>query len=134
MARKGSWLDWWLAPTGSGRSGRARPRSSSGAGSLSWWLEPVGGRRPARGSGGTGGSGRPRRPRVEEGRHCPICGKAARCRCRATQGEPIRRKRAPRGGYGVPPDFRAYGAIWCGACRSRINTYTGKCMNTRCSR
>jgi hypothetical protein len=141
MAKRssGSWFDYWFSsdrparPGTRGRSG-GRSRGSSGAGSLSWWFEPVGGRRPARGSGGIGGGGRTRRPRVEEGRHCPICGKAARCRCRAADGEPIRRKRAPRGGYGVPPDFRAYGAVWCGGCRHRINTYTGKCMNTKCSR
>lgn len=140
MAKRssGGWLDYWLssdrpARPGSGSRGRSGGRSGgSGAGSLSWWLEPVGGRRPAR--GGTAGTPRGRKPRVEDGRHCPICGKGARCRCRVTQGTPIGRKRAPRGGYGVPPDFRAYGAIWCGSCRMRINTNTGRCMNTKCPR
>jgi hypothetical protein len=141
MAKRssGGWLDYWFSSDRPARPGtrsrggsRSGSRSGSGAGSLSWWLAPVGSSgRPTRGGTGTRG----RKPRVEEGRHCPICGKGVRCRCRAADGQPIPRRRAPRGRpYTTPPDFRAYGAVWCGSCRSRINTYTGKCMNTRCRR
>jgi hypothetical protein len=153
--KSGGWLAWWLAPAGSGSRSRSRnasgwdptslswwlapagsgSRSRSASGwdptSLSWWLAPAGSTAPARGRGAT-----PPRTRVAAGRHCPLCGKGARCRCRMTSGQPIRRPRRPRGAppYAYPPDFRAQGAVWCGNCRHRINTYTGRCTNTTCPR
>jgi hypothetical protein len=135
------WLAWWAAPVGSGRGrsrGRTRGRSRGGSGSwgpgsLSWWLATPGSKPPAR----YGPVSAPPRERVR-GRKgtCTLCGKGAGCRCKMVSGEPIKRPRRPRGSapYANPPDFRAQGAVWCGRCRHRINTYTGHCLNRSCPR
>lgn len=131
--RSGGWLAWWMAPAFSGSRGRSRGSASGwGPTSLSWWLAKPGSPAPAR----YGRITDPPRTRVASGRHCPVCGKGARCGCRMVKGEPIRRPRRPRGAapYAYPPDFRAQGAVWCGSCRHRINTYTGHCTNSRCAR
>lgn len=129
-----SW-SWWMAPVGSTtttrRSSRGRSSSNWGPTSLSWWLAPAGSKPPAR----YGPISPPERVRGSKGT-CPLCGKGAGCRCRMVKGEPIRRRRRPAGAapYANPPDFRAHGAVWCGACRHRINTYTGHCTNRKCGR
>ena len=136
--RRRGWLAWWCEPVSLLGTGRRRSRSRSrsygswGPGSLWWWLASPGSTPPAR----YGRITDPPRTRVSAGRHCPICGKAARCRCRMVSGEPIRRPRRRPGAapYAYPPDFRAQGAVWCGNCRYRINTFTGHCTNTKCPR
>ena len=134
--KSGGWLAWWCAPVGSGpRGSRSRSRGGSssnwGPTSLAWWLAKPGSAAPAR----VAAHDRPVRVRGSKGT-CPLCGKGARCTCRMVRGEPIRRRRRPSGAppYAYPPDFRAQGAVWCGSCRHRINTYTGHCSNTRCPR
>jgi len=145
----GGWLQWWCAPVGSGPVRRKRrtsgttrrtgggARRTSGSGdswgptSLAWWLARPGTPAPVR----VADHDRPVKVRGGPGT-CPLCKKAAGCRCTRVKGEPIRRRRRPAGAapYAYPPDFRANGAVWCGACRRRINTYTGHCSNTRCGR
>jgi hypothetical protein len=132
--RSGGWLAWWLAPVGSGpRGSRRRSSSTWGPTSLSWWLATPGTPAPAR----YGRMFNPPRERVRgSAGTCPLCGKGAGCTCRMVRGEPIKRRRRPAGAtpYAYPPDFRAQGAVWCGSCRHRINTYTGHCLNRRCQR
>ena len=134
--RSGGWLAWWCEPWPSPRRGRPSPRRGRpawrgnwGPTSLAWWCEPW----PPRRSSTT--HDRPERVRGSKGT-CPLCGKGARCRCRMSKGEPIRRPRRPRGSapYTYPPDFRAQGAVWCGSCRHRIHRADGRCTNTRCPR
>ena len=131
------WLDYWISsdrprkPTGS--RGRSRSSSTGGPGSLAWWMGNVGSK-PAPRYGVVTAS--PRERVRGNKRACPICHRDARCTCKMIKGEPIKRPRRPRGAapYAFPPDFRAQGAVWCGSCRHRINTYTGHCTNTRCPR
>jgi hypothetical protein len=144
----GGWLAWWMAPVGSGprrrtsgarrrdprKAARDRSRMSGtawGPTSLAWWLARPGTPAPAR----VADHDRPVKVRGGP-RTCPLCHKAAACRCRMVKGEPIRRRRRPPGAqpYAYPPDFRANGAVWCGSCRHRINTYTGHCSNRQCGR
>ena len=144
----GGWLAWWMAPVGSGprrrttrRTGGSRGRTSGGnrrtsatswgPGSLAWWLARPGTPAPVR----VADHDRPTKVRGGP-RTCPLCHKGAACRCTMVKGEPIRRKRRPAGAapYAYPTDFRANGAVWCGSCRHRINSYTGHCSNTRCPR
>ena len=126
------WLAWWCAPVGSGPRRRSRSsRATGGPGSLAWWLGNVGSQpAPAYGRITTP-------PRIRDSKAaCPLCHKAAGCRCQMVKGEPIKRprRRPGTGPYAFPPDFRARGAVWCGNCRRRINTATGRCLNTRCPR
>ena len=131
--RKGGWLAWWCAPVGSGSRRRSRPRRRSSSGWPAWWCAPLGSSAPVR----YGRAAEPPRERVRGSKGtCPLCGKGAGCRCRMVEGDPIRRPRRPRGAppYAHPADFRAQGALWCGSCRHRINTHTGRCTNTHCPR
>lgn len=141
--KSGGWLAWWLAPVGSGPARRTTRRTSGtrrtggstatnwGLTSLAWWLARPGTPAPAR----VADHDRPTKVRGGP-RTCPLCHKGAACRCTMVKGEPIRRKRRPAGAapYAYPTDFRADGAVWCGSCRHRINTFTGHCGNTRCPR
>jgi hypothetical protein len=131
------WLDYWLSsdrprkPTGRSRSSRSRSSGSGGPGSLAWWLGNVGSK-PAPAYGRITPPPKIRNSKAA----CPLCHKAAGCKCKMIKGEPIKRPRRRPGSrpYAYPPDFRAQGAIWCGNCRHRINTATGHCTNTRCPR
>lgn len=115
----GGWLAWWAAPVGS-TSSRARTRTNTRTntgtrtparrpGLLDWLTAPAG------------------------SRPCAVCGRHTNCRCR-NGGQPIARPRQANGSppRRHPPDFRARGAVWCGACRHRIGP-RGVCSNRTCA-
>jgi len=144
-------MGYWTDPVFSRRTpARRKPARRSTSGWLAWWAAPVGSTTAPRRSNTrtntrtrTGTNTRTPAPRSAGwldwwraspgSRPCPVCGRHTNCRCR-TGGQAIPRPRRRNGTppRQHPPDFRARGAVWCGACRHRIGN-RGVCSNPRCA-